>query len=177
MPTLSDFQIGQTILHQNRSATVAFIGSTQFAPGDWIGIVHEDPVGKNNGEVQGEKYFECEPNHGMFVRPAAVTAIVDDGETPRPAERRSSKIITEHRAGMNGSAVKSSRQSMLGGSARRTSVVDPATKKRGSINDGSPTPGARRPLSSRLAVGATRQGMKYIRVLIKSFAVPHKVTN
>lgn len=152
MPSLSDFHIGQTISHQNGIATVAFVGSTHFAPGDWIGIIHHEPIGKNDGEVRGERYFECEPNHGMFIRPAAVTAIMDDGKTPRPPEKSTpaSKIV--EKGGPNGTAVKGNRQIMVKALGRRTSVVDPALKKRGSINAGSPTPGARGPLPSRLAV-------------------------
>ena len=48
--------------------TVAFIGTTQFSTGKWIGVVLDDPVGKNNGVVQGKKYFTCADNHGIFVR-------------------------------------------------------------------------------------------------------------
>ena len=152
MPSLSDLHIGQTISHQNGVATVAFVGSTHFAPGDWVGVIHNEPSGKNNGEVQGERYFECEPNHGMFIRPAAIMAIVDDGETPRPPERNTPASTRLEKAGVNGTAIKPSRQSVVGGLGRRASAVDPASKKRGSINAGSPTPGARGPLPSRLAV-------------------------
>jgi hypothetical protein len=32
-------------------------------------------VGKNDGSVQGERYFDCKPKHGVFVRPSQVQII------------------------------------------------------------------------------------------------------
>ena len=58
--------------------TVAFIGTTQFSTGKWIGVVLDEPVGKNNGVVQGKKYFSCADNHGIFVRQQQLTSL----ETP-----------------------------------------------------------------------------------------------
>ncbi|CAJ0579579.1 unnamed protein product, partial [Mesorhabditis spiculigera] len=55
-----------------RRGNVAFIGAVEFAPGTWVGIKYDDAVGKNNGSVQGVKYFTCADNHGGFVRPDAV---------------------------------------------------------------------------------------------------------
>lgn len=37
---------------------VAFIGKTQFAPGEWIGIILDEPKGKNNGSLRGVDYFK-----------------------------------------------------------------------------------------------------------------------
>ena len=69
-------QIGQTVkLADGRLGTVQFVGSTLFAPGDWGGVVLEEPTGKNDGAVQGHRYFECTPSHGMFVRPTVVFVI------------------------------------------------------------------------------------------------------
>ncbi|KAH8872572.1 Dynactin subunit 1 [Schistosoma japonicum] len=52
--------------------TIAFIGTTQFSPGKWVGVILDEPKGKNNGTVQGKRYFACEENHGIFVRPSQV---------------------------------------------------------------------------------------------------------
>ncbi|KAF7715527.1 Uncharacterized protein PECH_004731 [Penicillium ucsense] len=62
------------VLTDGRQATVRFIGLTHFANGEWIGVELTDPTGKNDGEVQGERYFQCEPGFGMFIRPSAITS-------------------------------------------------------------------------------------------------------
>ncbi|XP_071793613.1 dynactin subunit 1-like isoform X3 [Asterias amurensis] len=52
---------------------VAFVGVTAFATGKWIGVVLDDAKGKNNGVVQGKKYFNCPDNYGIFVRQSQIT--------------------------------------------------------------------------------------------------------
>ncbi len=49
-----------------------FVCRTEFADGMWAGVELQKPVGKNDGSVNGVKYFECIPNHGVFVRPESV---------------------------------------------------------------------------------------------------------
>ncbi len=43
---------------------VAYVGLTEFAAGKWIGLVLDEPRGKNNGSVQGKEYFQCKDKHG-----------------------------------------------------------------------------------------------------------------
>ncbi|XP_037094290.1 CAP-Gly domain-containing linker protein 1-like [Pollicipes pollicipes] len=47
---------------------IMYIGETQFAPGEWAGVVLDTPDGKNNGSVAGVRYFMCEQNRGIFSR-------------------------------------------------------------------------------------------------------------
>jgi dynactin complex subunit len=38
---------------------VRYVGTTKFKDGIWVGLEFEGPKGKNNGEVQGVRYFSC----------------------------------------------------------------------------------------------------------------------
>ncbi|KAH3855895.1 hypothetical protein DPMN_098470, partial [Dreissena polymorpha] len=59
--------------------TVAYMGTTMFSAGKWIGVVLDEAKGKNDGTVQGKTYFTCPDNHGIFVRQSQIQAIDDDG--------------------------------------------------------------------------------------------------
>ncbi|CAG8446928.1 2226_t:CDS:10 [Ambispora leptoticha] len=51
---------------------VRYVGETKFKPGYWVGVEYDEPVGKHNGTVQDETYFQARPKHGAFVRPNKV---------------------------------------------------------------------------------------------------------
>ena len=50
-------QIGDRAKLGDRTGRIEFIGTTQFAPGEWIGLVLDGPHGKNDGSVNGVRYF------------------------------------------------------------------------------------------------------------------------
>ncbi|KAF8738721.1 hypothetical protein RHS02_05417, partial [Rhizoctonia solani] len=59
-----------------KRGVVRFVGPTKFGKegsGDWVGVEYDEPVGKNDGSVQGERYFTCPAKHGAFVRPDRIT--------------------------------------------------------------------------------------------------------
>lgn len=69
-----DFQIGDRVwVNGNKPGYVQFIGGTQFAPGQWAGIVLDEPIGKNDGSVAGVRYFQCEDGRGIFTRPSKLS--------------------------------------------------------------------------------------------------------
>ncbi|XP_027197078.2 kinesin-like protein KIF13A isoform X2 [Dermatophagoides pteronyssinus] len=64
-------QIGESVrvCPDSKLGTIGYIGQTEFAPGIWIGIILDTPIGKNDGSVNGVHYFQCKPNFGIFVKP------------------------------------------------------------------------------------------------------------
>jgi dynactin complex subunit len=52
---------------------VAYVGTTDFKEGDWVGIILDTAEGKNNGSVEGRVYFVTEEKRGVFCRPSKVT--------------------------------------------------------------------------------------------------------
>ncbi|KAM4724131.1 dynactin subunit 1 isoform 2-T2 [Anableps anableps] len=76
------------VIGKGQRGTVAYIGTTLFASGKWVGVILDEPKGKNDGTVQGKRYFTCQENYGIFVRQSQIQ-LVDDGadtspETPEP---------------------------------------------------------------------------------------------
>ncbi len=42
----------------SKSGTIAFIGLTKFAAGEWVGVDLDEPGGKNDGSVGNVSYFK-----------------------------------------------------------------------------------------------------------------------
>ena len=60
-----------------KKGVIQFIGETRFAKGDWAGVVLDEPIGKNDGTVGGVRYFQCQPNYGVFVKVDKLVKITD----------------------------------------------------------------------------------------------------
>ena len=70
------FEVGDRVLVGGiKPGTVEFVGCTQFAKGIWAGVVLDTPDGKNDGMVNGVRYFTSPPNHGLFSRPDKLMAV------------------------------------------------------------------------------------------------------
>lgn len=118
-------------LTDGRQATVRFIGLTHFANGEWIGVELNDATGKNDGEVQGERYFQCEPGFGMFIRPTAIGTVL---QQPSRESKQTAKT------GPNATTGRQSQAGIAAG-VRKSGALPPTTIKRQSTNaTGTPTP-------------------------------------
>ncbi|KAJ4306698.1 Dynactin, 150 kDa isoform [Collariella sp. IMI 366227] len=139
--SLSELAVGQKIqLSDGRNGTIRYVGQTAFAQGDWVGIELDDATGKNDGTVQGERYFDCEMGYGMFVRPSTVTVLAQPPPPPKPAAKRP--------AGRPSGVFPSA-------SSRGPTPGDSGLAKRKSLNAPSPSPVPRpsRPASAIRQLG------------------------
>ena len=124
---MTDLLLGQTIeTADGRRGTIRFLGSTQFSTGTWVGVELDDAVGKNNGSVQGQQYFECDLNRGLFLRPDGVAQILE-----QPTPRHSVKV--------NGNAANGHAR----GPRPSSGIHGDLAKKRQSLMSGGSTPGSR----------------------------------
>jgi hypothetical protein len=72
MSSKKDFTVGSKVivLQGNQRGIVRFYGPTEFHKGKWVGVELYDASGKNDGSVAGVRYFDCPPNHGLFLKAA-----------------------------------------------------------------------------------------------------------
>ena len=70
-----EIQIGQRcrINPGDKRGEVKFVGKIPtLKPGWFVGVELDEPLGKNDGSNNGVRYFLCQPNRGVFLRPNAV---------------------------------------------------------------------------------------------------------
>lgn len=52
-----------------------YVGKCSGLPkGYWVGVQFDEPVGKNDGSVKGQRYFTCPEGYGSLLRPDKVRA-------------------------------------------------------------------------------------------------------
>ncbi|KAF2096387.1 hypothetical protein NA57DRAFT_58305 [Rhizodiscina lignyota] len=130
----TNYKIGQSIeLNDGRVATIRFVGETSFQTGEWVGVEFEDSSGKNDGSVQGERYFDCEPGHGMFLRPSSIVRIVQQPAPRSPTKLANGKPMGPPPAKSRPSSVSSRPSSVVGPSSRPRPSLSAAASKRSSL--------------------------------------------
>lgn len=55
-----------------RIGTIKYSGTLDGKKGHFVGVQFDEPLGTNDGTVDGKRYFECEPKYGGFVPPTAI---------------------------------------------------------------------------------------------------------
>lgn len=113
-------------LNDGRIGTIRFVGETTFRPGKWVGVELEDPSGKNDGSVQGKRYFDCEDGYGMFLQPSGVGRIIEAAPAPAPAP----KPATARRPSATPATAKPNGKAAVPAPKGRTASVASATASR-----------------------------------------------
>nr|XP_015798996.2 CAP-Gly domain-containing linker protein 1 isoform X1 [Nothobranchius furzeri] len=157
----TDYQIGDRIwVNGNKPGYVQFVGGTQFAPGQWAGIVLDEPIGKNDGSVAGVRYFQCEDGRGIFTRPSKLskTALPEketNGGQPSPpqggpAASEPAPAAPTSTAQVSGIKTSSALNRMVASSESVSNLSDPDSMKK-----------IRRELrlGDRVLVGGTKAGV------------------
>jgi hypothetical protein len=85
-----NFQVGDRVAVEGSGCgAVAFIGEglQDLPSGTWVGVVYDEPLGKNDGTVKGKRYFKCKPNHGHLVRPDKIRVLFAENAMAAAAGR------------------------------------------------------------------------------------------
>lgn len=157
---MGDFVVGERVwVNGVKPGCIAYLGETQFAPGQWAGVVLNDLVGKNDGSVGGVRYFECQPLQGIFTRPSKLTRqpVGDgtDGQSGDSSATQNSqagtgtgasgqRVVMPLREGMLNSAVKTGNES-------GSNMSDSGSVKKGGEKD--------LRVGDRVLVGGTKTGV------------------
>jgi len=122
---LNDSVMVTTLNRSRYRGVVRFIGVTKFASGTWYGIELDHPDGRNNGSVQGVRYFSCPHRHGMFATVSKLEKIVGEVENREPI-----KVVTlERRKSLNLSGSKTLTRPVRRSLSTQHRALDPSPLK------------------------------------------------
>ncbi|XP_034726880.1 CAP-Gly domain-containing linker protein 1 isoform X6 [Etheostoma cragini] len=125
-----NFQIGERVwVNGNKPGYIQFLGEAQFAPGQWAGIVLDEPIGKNDGSVAGVRYFQCEALRGIFTRPSKLSRTEGEanGTETAPPSRAASPTPSVSSVSSHTPAPKSTSPTTATKKASSTTPATPAT--------------------------------------------------
>ncbi|KAG5283948.1 hypothetical protein AALO_G00021310 [Alosa alosa] len=156
---LGDFVVGERVwVNGVKPGVIAYLGETQFAPGQWAGVVLNDLVGKNDGSVGGVRYFECQALQGIFTRPSKLTRqpTGDGGDGHAGDALTAQNLQNLHGAAVNaaGRPVMPLREGVLNsktGNESGSNMSDSGSVKKGGDKD--------LRVGDRVLVGGTKTGV------------------
>uniref|UniRef100_A0A4W5MEQ3 CAP-Gly domain containing linker protein 2 n=1 Tax=Hucho hucho TaxID=62062 RepID=A0A4W5MEQ3_9TELE len=159
---LGDYVVGERVwVNGVKPGVIAYLGETQFAPGQWAGVVLNDLLGKNDGSVGGVRYFECQPHQGIFTRPSKLTRQpVGDGSEVHSTDSLTAQNLTLH--GGNGTSPAGQRVVMPLREGMLNSSVKTGNESGSNMSDsGSVKKGGDKDLrvGDRVLVGGTKTGV------------------
>ncbi|XP_035635711.1 CAP-Gly domain-containing linker protein 2 isoform X7 [Oncorhynchus keta] len=159
---LGDYVVGERVwVNGVKPGVIAYLGETQFAPGQWAGVVLNDLLGKNDGSVGGVRYFECQPHQGIFTRPSKLTRQpVGDGSEVHSTDSLTAQNLTLH--GGNGTPPAGQRVAMPLREGMLNSSVKTGNESGSNMSDsGSVKKGGDKDLrvGDRVLVGGTKTGV------------------
>lgn len=91
---LRDIKVGMrcSVSPGDRRGEVCFVGMVEgLAGGYWIGVKLDEPLGKNDGSINGRRYFQTDENCGAFARPDNVEV----GDFPNIFEEEMSDLLKD----------------------------------------------------------------------------------
>jgi CAP-Gly domain-containing linker protein 1 len=102
----------------SKTGILRYLGTTEFAKGDWAGVELSEKLGKNDGSVGNKRYFQCEPMYGVFAPAQKVELYKETSATPIASKQSvidtgKSKLQTLQSANMTRSTLSSSNKPCL----------------------------------------------------------------
>uniref|UniRef100_H2LN87 CAP-Gly domain containing linker protein 1 n=1 Tax=Oryzias latipes TaxID=8090 RepID=H2LN87_ORYLA len=164
------FQVGERVwVNGNKPGYIQFLGETQFAPGQWAGIVLDEPIGKNDGSVAGVRYFQCEALKGIFTRPSKLSRTEGEanGTQTAPPSRAASPTPSIGSVASHTPSIKPATSSSAL-AAKKAASAQPASNLTGTNSEsvsnlseaGSVKKGERElKMGDRVLVGGTKAGV------------------
>ncbi|CAF3690128.1 unnamed protein product [Rotaria sp. Silwood1] len=93
----SPLTVGNRVLVNGlKSGTLRYIGTVKFANGLFCGVELDEPDGKHDGQIKDVRYFQCPPNHGIFVPrdKVVLTSQIRTSSSQRPISRLKAPTMT-----------------------------------------------------------------------------------
>uniref|UniRef100_A0A8D2IVX0 Dynactin subunit 1 n=1 Tax=Varanus komodoensis TaxID=61221 RepID=A0A8D2IVX0_VARKO len=139
------------VIGKGHRGTVAYVGATLFATGKWVGVILDEAKGKNDGTVQGRKYFSCDENRGIFVRQSQIQVFDDGADTTSPETPESSTSKVPKRDSSEGpkaSKLPTRTASAAAASSGAVGLSGSASASTGEMSSSEPSTPAQTPLAA-----------------------------